>query len=286
MDNLTLWNKVKQPPASVLKQIGGGRLKGMTDISPAWRYQTLTEHFGICGIGWKYTIDELWTVPGADGEHFAFARISLFTRNGKDWSDAIPGIGGGMLIEKQKDYMYNNDEAYKMAVTDALSVACKMLGLASDVYMGLWDGSKYRVTPPTAAAGATGASRPTGTAPAPSKPVGSAPSTLKEPVKTTAAVNQELKKPGMTDAQREKAGLIVSKYINELMAQLEKTGISPEKWKLWLETVYGYPNIYAIMIDAYPGILKAVKDHPEVIKDFDPDSRMPQGDNADEPLPF
>jgi hypothetical protein len=27
-----LWNKVKTPPQEVLKQIGGGRLKGMTDI--------------------------------------------------------------------------------------------------------------------------------------------------------------------------------------------------------------------------------------------------------------
>ena len=30
-----------------------------------------------------------------------------------------------------------------MATTDALGVAMKHLGVAADVYMGLWDGSKY-----------------------------------------------------------------------------------------------------------------------------------------------
>ena len=34
-----------------------------------------------------------------------------------------------------------------MAVTDALSVALKSLGVASAVYEGLWDGSKYRERP-------------------------------------------------------------------------------------------------------------------------------------------
>ena len=31
-----------------------------------------------------------------------------------------------------------------MAVTDALSTALKMLGVAADIYSGRWDGSKFR----------------------------------------------------------------------------------------------------------------------------------------------
>jgi hypothetical protein len=42
--------------------------------------------------------------------------------------------------------MHSNDEGYKMAITDALSVAMKSLGVAADIYMGLWDGSKYKQT--------------------------------------------------------------------------------------------------------------------------------------------
>ena len=146
-NNLELWNKLKTPPPSVLKKISGGRLKGMTDISPSWRYQVLTEQFGPCGIGWKFTIDELWTAPGSDDQVAAFARISLYVMKELLWSDPIPGIGGSMLITKETNGMHTSDEAYKMAVTDALSTACKMLGVAADIYMGLWDGSKYKEGP-------------------------------------------------------------------------------------------------------------------------------------------
>lgn len=143
MENLQYWNKFNKPPVDVLKMIGGGRLKGKTDINPQWRYRALTEAFGPCGIGWKYTIDELWSVLGSGEQVMAFARISLMVFIDDKWSDPIPGIGGSMLIEKEKEGLHTNDEGYKMAVTDALSVAAKMVGVGADVYMGRWDGSKY-----------------------------------------------------------------------------------------------------------------------------------------------
>jgi hypothetical protein len=52
-----------------------------------------------------------------------------------------------MLLKKETRGMHSTDEGYKMAVTDALSVACKALGIAGDIYAGLWDGSKYRDRP-------------------------------------------------------------------------------------------------------------------------------------------
>jgi hypothetical protein len=143
--NMEIWDKVKRPPASALKTIQGGRLKGMSDISPVWRLQAMTEVFGACGSGWHYEIVRLWTEPGTEGQVVAFAQISLFTKDSiGEWSAPIPGIGGSMLIAKEKSGLYTSDEAYKMAVTDALSVAMKALGVASDVYLGLWDGSKYK----------------------------------------------------------------------------------------------------------------------------------------------
>lgn len=142
-DNTKLWDALNRPPATALKKITGGRLKGMTDINPQWRYRALTEQLGPCGIGWKYTIDELWTVPGSADQVCAFARISLFVKYGEQWSEAVPGVGGSMLITKESGGLHTSDEAFKMAITDALSTACKMLGVAGDIYMGLWDGTKY-----------------------------------------------------------------------------------------------------------------------------------------------
>lgn len=144
MNNLELWNKVSRPPREALKQIKGGRLSGMTDVNPQWRFKAMTEQFGPCGKGWRYEIDHLWHEQGTDGQVVAFARVSLYVGENEH---PIPGIGGSMLIQKETAGLRTNDEAYKMAVTDALSVAMKALGVAADIYAGLWDGTKYRDAP-------------------------------------------------------------------------------------------------------------------------------------------
>jgi hypothetical protein len=148
MDN---WNRLKQPPGWALKTIQAGRLKGKSDINPQWRYQAMTEVYGECGCGWKYSIEKLWTEPGPEDQVFAFAQINLQIKCDNDeWSAPIPGVGGHMLVVKEKSGPYANDEAYKMAITDALSTAMKMLGVASDIYAGLWDGAKYAEAGPAA----------------------------------------------------------------------------------------------------------------------------------------
>lgn len=144
-ENLKRWNAMARPPQTALKQIKGGRLQGMTDVNPQWRYQAMTGEFGPIGDGWKYDIDKLWTEPGADGEVLGFAQVSVRYRVPEhgEWSDPIVGVGGNHLIVKESKGLRNNDECWKMAITDALSVALKMLGVAADIYAGLWDGSKY-----------------------------------------------------------------------------------------------------------------------------------------------
>lgn len=144
MGNLDNWEKLARPPAVALKAIQAGRLKGKTDINPQWRYKAMTEVYGPCGEGWKYSIDRLWTEPGSQDQVMAFAQISLYVNGGGHWCDPIPGVGGSMLIAKESGGLHTSDEAFKMAITDALSVALKMLGVAADIYMGAWDGSKYK----------------------------------------------------------------------------------------------------------------------------------------------
>jgi hypothetical protein len=144
MGNLDTWDKISRPPASALKKITGGRLNGKSDINPQWRMKAMTETFGPVGDGWKYTIDKLWTEEGSSGERMAFALVSVYTRILDSWSDPVPGIGGSMMIAQEKSGLYNSDEAYKMCVTDALSVAFKAFGMAAEIYMGNWDGSKYK----------------------------------------------------------------------------------------------------------------------------------------------
>ena len=103
----------------------------------------MTEQFGICGIGWKYRIVKVWTEPATENQVFAFAEIALQVKKGGTWSEIIPGTGGSMLVTKETKGLHSSDEGFKMAVTDALSVAMKMLGVGADVYAGKLDGSKY-----------------------------------------------------------------------------------------------------------------------------------------------
>ena len=146
MDNMEIYNKLARPPKDTLKTISGGRLTGMTDIKPQWRIKAMTEQFGPCGIGWTYSIDKTWSEPGGSSDVMCFAIVSVKIKYGESWSEPFPGIGGSQIIEKESKGLHTNDEGYKMAVTDALSVAFKMIGVAADIYMGNWDGTKYRET--------------------------------------------------------------------------------------------------------------------------------------------
>jgi len=142
-ENLATWDKLSRPPATALKRIAGGRLVGMTDINPQWRLQMMTEHFGPIGVGWYYEQLDRWTEPGASEEAMCFVSINLYVKVDGDWSKPIYGIGGSKVVAFEKGKPHSNDEGYKMATTDALSVAMKEIGVGAAIYQGLWDGSKY-----------------------------------------------------------------------------------------------------------------------------------------------
>jgi len=139
-----IWEQLKSVPEKAQKKITGGRLKGMTDIKPQWRLNRLTEVFGCIGIGWYYEVTKQWIVnPEIEtNEQSAFVNINLYVKIDGEWSKPIFGTGGSSFVAKEKYGLHLSDECYKMALTDAISVASKQLGLASDVYMGYSD-SKY-----------------------------------------------------------------------------------------------------------------------------------------------
>lgn len=143
--SLDLYNKFRTVPPEAKKPIQGGRLKGMTDINPMWRLKVLTEEFGPCGQGWYYEILDKQIVEGANGEKSVFVDINLYVKYGEEWSKPIQGTGGSMYISKERNGLYVNDECFKMALTDAISVSCKSLGIGADVYFEK-DRTKYSAT--------------------------------------------------------------------------------------------------------------------------------------------
>ena len=140
MENIDLYQKVRSVPDSAKKTIKGGRTSGMTDINPMWRIKVLTEQFGPCGIGWYYIPTRKW-LETSGNEIAAFVDIELYIKVDGEWSKPIPGNGGSMFASKEKSGIYVSDECYKMATTDAISVACKQLGIGADVY---WDSDRTK----------------------------------------------------------------------------------------------------------------------------------------------
>lgn len=145
MNNLDIYEKTRMVPQEAQKTIKGGRIKGMTDINPMWRIKVLTELFGPCGVGWYYKPVRKWTET-VGSETAAFVDIELYVKQDGEWSMPISGTGGNMLAKKEEGGIYVSDECYKMATTDAISVACKQLGIGADIYWSS-DRTKYDDVP-------------------------------------------------------------------------------------------------------------------------------------------
>jgi len=136
MDNLKYYNVGRAVPEEAQKSFNNGKFSG-TDINPMWRIKKLTELFGPAGLGWYYEV-----ISERAEEHgdvtIAIVDLNLYVKYDGEWSKPIYGTGGNVLLRKGS----TSDEGYKMALTDALSVACKALGIGADIYFAK-DKTKY-----------------------------------------------------------------------------------------------------------------------------------------------
>jgi hypothetical protein len=129
--NLRYWNKLANVPQQHLKGFAKqGGFKG-TDIKPQWRLQVMTEVFGPCGLGWGITKPE-FTMQGTT----CHCVVGVWVLDNGVKSEPVWGVGG--TVSGRSD-----DELFKMSYTDALGNALVKIGVASDIYMGYFDGSKY-----------------------------------------------------------------------------------------------------------------------------------------------
>jgi hypothetical protein len=153
-NNLSIYERVRSVPKEAKKEIEAGRLKGKNDINPMWRIKKLTEVFGPAGFGWYTEIVRTWTEASESGEMAVFVDIHLFVKKDGEWSKPIYGNGGNRLVANEKKYEngqqvyvpFLDDDAYKKAYTDAISVAAKALGIGADVYFEK-DVTKYDSQP-------------------------------------------------------------------------------------------------------------------------------------------
>ena len=137
-ENLRFYEAGRKVPQEAQKEFNNGRFRG-TDINPMWRIKKLTELFGPAGLGWYYeVISERSETVGDTVMAIVDLHLYIKDPDSGEWSRPIFGTGGNVLLAKDRA----SDEGYKMALTDALSVACKALGIGADIYYSK-DKTKY-----------------------------------------------------------------------------------------------------------------------------------------------
>jgi hypothetical protein len=151
--NVRFYHQFMNTPKDAQKSFDNGRFSG-TDINPMWRIKILTEVFGPSGFGWwtqnvRYEFVEAdLTRPNKDGlikkETSVFCELELIVKDPEtgEVSQPIYGVGGNTYIAEGKYGPRASDEAKKMAYTDALSIACKSLGIGHDIWYSN-DRTKY-----------------------------------------------------------------------------------------------------------------------------------------------
>jgi hypothetical protein len=144
--NLRIWHSVKKTDPSYTKPFSrAGGFKG-TDINPLWRMMRMTEEFGPIGQGWGYEVLETRFDHLTDGQALVFALVKVWYREDGQTEryEVGPQWGGTQLIAARKDgKLFVDDEAPKKAVTDGITKCLSYLGVSADVYLGMFEDSKY-----------------------------------------------------------------------------------------------------------------------------------------------
>ncbi len=132
--NLSIWDAVsKTNPIHTKAFTKAGGFKGV-GIKPISLIHRATELWGPMG--------ERWGSEEAEREILG----DIVFMKARVWYPAILGRasvehwGGDVLVRHDGK---PNDEAFKMAFTDAIGKCLSQLGFSADIYMGLFDDSKY-----------------------------------------------------------------------------------------------------------------------------------------------
>jgi hypothetical protein len=142
-DAMVMFKRFWTPPETAIKKITGGRLIGFSSIDPMWRYECFTEMFGLFGDGWWYDITskEIISLVGIK-ESLVVITINFFYKINGVTSMPMGAMGASKLVSEEKNGLHFSDEAHKGALTDALSVVARGLGVGGAVYSGKID--KYQ----------------------------------------------------------------------------------------------------------------------------------------------
>jgi hypothetical protein len=144
---MKLWNNWCNTDPKFTKPFDNGSFKG-TDINPTYRAMRLTEEVGPYGLGWGVqNVNYEYRETHIPGEVLLICLAELWWIDPETKERCVCGPHAGVdyLTKKTaKGDLRTDVEAHKKVLTDAMSSSWRFLGISSDVYMKLFDNSKYR----------------------------------------------------------------------------------------------------------------------------------------------
>lgn len=155
-ERLAIWNQVAVTDPNHTKAFSrGGGFKGSA-INSTYLIRKATELWGPMGARWGARVLEEKMLQGApmlDGEgkvmgHELIHQLHVelhypYTVQGVEGQGRITHFGQTQFVGRNKNGMFTDEEAPKKSMTDAIGKCLSMLGFSADIYLGLYDDSKY-----------------------------------------------------------------------------------------------------------------------------------------------
>lgn len=134
-DTKRIWDSFKHTDPKFTKSFNKFG-KDLTTTDPMYQVMKMTDQFGPVGEGWTYNVEYTYTEKAV----FAELKIGWREDTNKDFNWYGPVSAVNPLYNTKGTL---DDEAPKKAMTDAMTKAMSHLGMAADVFLGLFDSSKY-----------------------------------------------------------------------------------------------------------------------------------------------
>ncbi len=135
-DNLRIWSRVEKTDPAATKRIN--QRGGFTAIDAYSQIKMATEVFGPVGDGWGWKLVDVTYPP--DGTVVICIEL---------WYECPTKAGGhqkSFIVFGQKklgDDKRSDEDAFKKALTDAITKGLSYLGFNGDVFLGRFDDNKY-----------------------------------------------------------------------------------------------------------------------------------------------
>lgn len=141
-DKLAIWNQVATTDPKHTKEVS--QRGGFTSIDAMYNIQRATEVFGPVGRGWGYRTKNQTLLVGKDKDQaLAIVDLAVWHADPLD-PDKIYNFGPIRATNVLIDAKGRIDEdAFKKAMTDALTKGLSHLGFSADVFLGKFDDDRY-----------------------------------------------------------------------------------------------------------------------------------------------